>query len=84
MRNGVQSEILLHLLSLIGVLAEWLGRGLQNLLQRFESARRLKKPSSDLEGFFNLMDLFSPGFLYSFQRSQGIGLEIPIALQTRE
>ena len=27
---------------LFGVLAERLGRGLQNLLQRFESARRLK------------------------------------------
>jgi hypothetical protein len=25
-------------------LAEWLGRGLQNLLRRFESARRLKNP----------------------------------------
>ena len=26
-----------------GVLAEWLGTGLQNQLQRFESARHLKK-----------------------------------------
>ena len=25
-----------------GSVAEWLGRGLQNLLQRFESARNLK------------------------------------------
>ena len=25
-----------------GAVAEWLGRGLQNLLQRFESAQRLK------------------------------------------
>ena len=36
---------------LIGFVAEWLGRGLQNLLQRFESARNLQKPSN-LEGFF--------------------------------
>ncbi len=36
---------------LIGFVAEWLGRGLQNLLQRFESARNLQKPSY-LEGFF--------------------------------
>jgi hypothetical protein len=26
-----------------GTVAEWLGRGLQNLLQRFESARYLRK-----------------------------------------
>ncbi len=26
-----------------GPVAEWLGRGLQNLVQRFESARDLKK-----------------------------------------
>ena len=36
---------------LIGFVAEWLGRGLQNLLQRFESARNLQKPSN-MEGFF--------------------------------
>jgi hypothetical protein len=36
---------------LTGFVAEWLGRGLQNLLQRFESARNLKKPSLP-EGFF--------------------------------
>jgi hypothetical protein len=36
---------------LIGFVAEWLGRGLQNLLQRFESARNLRKPSLP-EGFF--------------------------------
>ena len=36
---------------LIGFVAEWLGRGLQNLLQRFESARNLRKPSHP-EGFF--------------------------------
>ena len=34
-------------------MAEWLGRGLQNLLQRFESARylRIKKPSETQEAF---------------------------------
>ena len=36
---------------LVGFVAEWLGRGLQNLLQRFESARNLQKPSI-MEGFF--------------------------------
>ena len=33
-------------------MAEWLGSALQKLLQRFESARRLKEPSSLLGGFF--------------------------------
>ena len=28
-----------------GFVAEWLGRGLQNLLQQFESARNLKSPA---------------------------------------
>lgn len=32
--------------ALRGALAEWLGRGLQSLVQRFESARRLRKPAS--------------------------------------
>ena len=27
-----------------GLMAEWLGRGLQNLVQRFESASDLQKP----------------------------------------
>ena len=35
-----------------GVVAEWLGSALQKLLQRFESARHLKKPSTFVEGFF--------------------------------
>ena len=35
-----------------GVVAEWLGFGLQHQLQRFESARHLKKPSTHVEGFF--------------------------------
>ncbi len=35
-----------------GVVAEWLGSGLQHHLQRFESARHLKKPSTKVEGFF--------------------------------
>ncbi len=34
-----------------GSVAEWLGRGLQNLLQRFESARNLKKALSLLGAF---------------------------------
>jgi hypothetical protein len=37
-----------------GRVAEWLGRGLQNLARRFESARDLKtkKPFSNEKGFF--------------------------------
>jgi hypothetical protein len=34
----LSSEVLLR----YGFVAEWLGRGLQNLLQRFESARNLE------------------------------------------
>jgi hypothetical protein len=36
-----------------GRVAEWLGRGLQNLARRFESARDLKtkKPFSNEKGF---------------------------------
>jgi hypothetical protein len=30
-----------------GAVAEWLGRGLQSLVQRFESARRLSFPAKD-------------------------------------
>ncbi len=39
-----------------GRLAEWLGRGLQNLVQRFESAIDLKtvKPFHVVEGLFVL------------------------------
>ena len=41
-----------------GLMAEWLGKGLQNLVQRFESASDLtetvKKPAEDISrGFFN-------------------------------
>ena len=40
---------------LIGRVAEWLGRGLQNLLQRFESALDLnKKASANTDAFFDL------------------------------
>jgi hypothetical protein len=35
---------MLLLLASTGTVAEWLGRGLQNLLQQFESARYLKAP----------------------------------------
>ena len=31
-----------------GHVAEWLGRGLQNLVQRFESARDLRKPQQNI------------------------------------
>ncbi len=34
-----------------GRVAERLGRGLQNLVQRFKSARDLKNPFKKLEGF---------------------------------
>ena len=38
-----------------GILAEWLGRGLQNLVQRFESARCLLiKNPLQVAGFFML------------------------------
>lgn len=33
-------------------MAEWLGNGLQNRVQRFESARDLQKPQSKDWGFF--------------------------------
>jgi hypothetical protein len=43
-----------------GFVAEWLGRGLQNLLQRFESARNLRKPVLLRAGFFvSISRLFS-------------------------
>src|SRR5688572_15374917 len=32
-----------------GDVAEWLGRGLQSLVQRFESARRLARPTAALD-----------------------------------
>src|SRR5690606_8639411 len=35
-----------------GRVAEWLGGGLQKLVQRFESARDLKSRTSKLSGFF--------------------------------
>ncbi len=35
-----------------GLVAEWLGRGLQNLVQRFESARDLQKEERSLPGVF--------------------------------
>jgi hypothetical protein len=36
-----------------GRVAEWLGRGLQNLVQRFESARDLNKSISKGDTFFH-------------------------------
>jgi hypothetical protein len=38
-----------------GAVAEWLGRGLQSLVQRFESARRLFAKRSEL-----ILPLFQP------------------------
>ena len=38
-----------------GEVAEWLGRGLQNLLQRFESALRLNKKARIQAGFFGFI-----------------------------
>ena len=43
---------------LIGRVAEWLGRGLQNLLQRFESALDLHKKHPDKGAFFILTHLY--------------------------
>ncbi len=37
-----------------GTLAEWLGNGLQNRVQRFESARYLRRRSSNRNSFFRL------------------------------
>ena len=42
-----------------GLVAEWLGRGLQNLVQRFESARDLQNEERSLTGAF---------FYFSFPR----------------
>ena len=44
-------KIVLPLPSPQGLVAEWLGRGLQNLVQRFESARDLLQ-NPDFAGFF--------------------------------
>ena len=42
--------LVLHLIN--GSVAEWLGRGLQNLLQRFESARYLTTIAHPTMGYF--------------------------------
>ncbi|MEY3565074.1 MAG: hypothetical protein RJA23_1244, partial [Bacteroidota bacterium] len=44
---------------LIGRVAEWLGRGLQNLVQRFESARDLYKKHLLTEVLFSFLALLS-------------------------
>jgi hypothetical protein len=47
-----------------GSVAEWLGRGLQNLVQRFESARYLQLPGPDLHK--KVRAFFFPGiFLFA-------------------
>ena len=38
-----------------GSVAEWLGRGLQNLVQRFKSARNLKKSKTPTRRLFPFM-----------------------------
>ena len=40
-------------------MAEWLGRGLQNLVRRFESARRLTKKPLRITGVFLLFNNYS-------------------------
>jgi hypothetical protein len=58
---------MLLLLPSTGTVAEWLGRGLQNLLQQFESARYLR--SSQMGAFFvcrDFMILKRPTFQDAF------------------
>ena len=52
-------EYLYLCVPIIGRVAEWLGRGLQNLVQRFESARDLSKSTYESEYFF--FALCAPG-----------------------
>ena len=54
-----KNTLLLHLLQKKGPVAEWLGRALQKLPQRFESARDLRKGSSIDDPFFVLLLLVS-------------------------
>ncbi len=43
-------------ISFLGPVAEWLGRGLQNLVHQFKSGRDLKKSPSRSEGIFILKE----------------------------
>ena len=50
-----------------GLMAEWLGRGLQNLVQRFESASDLKSPfyTTVWRGFLFFTPKFTPKMRHS-------------------
>ena len=53
-------------------MAEWLGRGLQNLLRRFESARRLKNPRNYFSGVLLFSKLTK--VLTGFKKTKMFGL----------
>jgi hypothetical protein len=62
-----------------GVLAEWLGNGLQNHVQRFESARHLKKTLIERSRFFygkktRNNSFFNESILFKHLESKGIFL----------
>ena len=62
-----------------GLVAEWLGRGLQNLVQRFESARDLQmKNAPNQERFFILS--FSEKLLESTLLFLTIGISIMVTV----
>ena len=67
-----------------GLLAEWLGKGLQNLVRRFESARDLQKKShSDLSGWLfsvisqQLSVIREQSTVISYQNNVGVILRPP-------
>ena len=45
MTKSSEKEIIFAARNENGFLAEWIGRGLQNLVRRFDSARNLMKPA---------------------------------------
>jgi hypothetical protein len=60
-----------------GVLAEWLGNGLQNHVQRFESARHLKKTLIERSRFFYEKkapnnSFFKEAILFKHLESKGV------------
>ena len=61
-----------------GLMAEWLGRGLQNLVQRFESASDLKKPfyTAVWKGFSFFTPFFTPLLQHRDLFSKGFSLII--------
>lgn len=58
-----------------GLVAEWLGRGLQNLVQRFESARdlQMKRLSKKAVSFFMLQNLLWLYFAWQLKRGYDFG-----------